>query len=62
MGFSFDPVSLGIAAAAASPRVVGEGAYALGRASSVLTPAQTKLLSRVSFQSGRAERESKAKR
>jgi hypothetical protein len=62
MGLSFDPVSIGLAAAAASPRVVGELAYGAGRASAVLNPAQTRLLSRVSYQSGKAKRESKTKR
>ncbi|AIL98101.1 hypothetical protein [Sinorhizobium meliloti] len=39
---------------AQSPRVVGEAAYAAGRASSVLTPDMVRLIGRTSYQAGRA--------
>lgn len=44
--------------AAQSPRMVGEGAYAAGRAAGVLTPEMRALMGRTAFQTGRASKES----
>jgi hypothetical protein len=48
--------------AAQSPRVVGEAAYATGRAAGALTPAQSRIITRTSYQAGRASDESQKKK
>ncbi|RVI04997.1 hypothetical protein CN200_32105 [Sinorhizobium meliloti] len=46
---------------AQSPRVVGEAAYAAGRAAGVLTPNMARLIGRTSYQAGRAATAAKGK-
>jgi hypothetical protein len=44
------------------PRVVGEAAYKVGQASGALSPVQTRIIARSSYQAGRAADESKKKK
>jgi hypothetical protein len=47
---------------ASMPRVVGEAAYKVGQASGALSPVQTRIIARSSYQAGRAADESKKKK